>query len=179
MMEILDLLTEFWSQITVLIIGIGYILRTIFNFYLKRAELKFAFIHKERAEVIREIHIDLTKLSRDIDFLALGHTFAGLKAGPSIEEGRSIVGNVVDMKNKIKIKVEENEIYFSDNFISLFNQLFSKIDDNVILTSLNNSISNCDNEKYEFNNSGLFLSYYETDFPKLKHKLKKEYRKYL
>jgi|GEM_PF-6221398 len=178
-MKIFDFLNKYWSQITVLILAIGYILRTIFNFYLKKAEIKFAFIHKERAEIIREIHLDLIKLTRDIDFLALGHTLARINAGPSIEEGRNIIGNVVELNNKIKIKVEESDIYFSDDFISLFNQLFSKIDDNIILTSLNKSLENKSNEKFDFNNSELFLKYYKTDFPKLKHKLKIEYRKYL
>ncbi|EIJ39013.1 hypothetical protein JoomaDRAFT_2015 [Galbibacter orientalis DSM 19592] len=178
-MKILDFLIKYWSQTTVLIFAFGYVLRTIFEFYIRKAEIKFTFIHKERAEIIKGIHLDIIKLSRELEFLALGHTLAEQNMGPTIEEGRNVFGKVLELNKKIKIKIEENEIYFSEKFISLFNELFTKISDNIILTSLNKNLTKDSNQKFEFNNSELFFKYYKKEFPKLKKKLVKEYRRYI
>ena len=178
-MNILNFIVEYWSQLTILILAIGFLLKSIFNFYLKKQEIKFDFIHKERAQIIKKLHIDITRLSRQLEFLAMGHSLAKVKVGPTIKEGIEVFRKVVELNKEIKVTVEENKIYFSDNFIQLFDELFKNVSDNIILTSVNKNLTQDSDKKFEFNDTENFFKYFNNGFPELERRLLVEFRKYL
>jgi hypothetical protein len=176
-MTFFKLLIEYWAQSTVLILAIGYVIRVILEFYIKRKEIKFNFIHKERAEVIKQLHLDIIEMSREIELMALAHT---LNQGPTNKEREEVFHKIVKLNGKIYDTIERNRIYFSESFISQFDTLVKKVGDNFITTSLDKNVLIKDETKeYIFNDSALFLKYHKEEFPILKDRLQKEFKKYL
>ncbi|SJZ67604.1 hypothetical protein SAMN04488128_1011150 [Chitinophaga eiseniae] len=48
-MRFLDFLSKNWSQITVVIAAIGYLLKVILDFNIRKKEIKFEYLYKEKA----------------------------------------------------------------------------------------------------------------------------------
>ncbi len=176
----MEFIIKYWAQATVLIFGIGYVIKVILEFYIKKKEIKFNFLHKERAEVIKQLHLDIMEMSKEIELMALAHTLNTINQGPTNQDRKDLFHKIVLLNGKIRETVEKNRIFFSNNFVLQFERLFKNITDNFVLTSLNKNALNKDEEKeYVFNNSSLFLNYFNNKFPKLKNVLEKEFKKYL
>ena len=176
----MEFLIKYWAQATVLIFAIGYVIKVILEFYIKKKEIKFNFLHKERAEVIKQLHLYIIEMSKEIELMALAHTLETINQGPTNQERKDLFHKIVKLNGKIHETVNTNRIFFSASFVLHFDKLFKNVNDNFILTSLDkNALINEDQKEYVFNNSSLFLNYYNYEFPKLKNILQKEFKKYL
>lgn len=176
----MEFIIKYWAQATLFILGIGYVLKVILEFYIKKKEIKFNFLHKERAEVIKQLHLDIIQISKEIELMALAHTLDTINQGPTNQERKELFHKIAMLNGKIRDTVDKNRIFFSNNFVLQFDKLFKNVTDNFILTSLDKNALNKDYKKeYVFNNSSLFLKYFEDEFPKLKNVLEKEFKKYL
>lgn len=179
-MNYLEYLIKYWSQVTVVIFAIGYLLKVIFEFKIKKEEIKFDFIHKERAAVIKQLHLDLTHLSKDISLMYMAHELKAINQGPTNEERKKLFHQIVKLNGKIYDTITLNKIYFPETFFSQFDNLFKNVNDNFILTSLDkNVLLNDENNEYIFNDSQKFLNYFKNEFHKLTDKLQKEFERYL
>lgn len=187
-MAFLKILVEYWAQATVLILAIGYVLRVVLEFYIKRKEIKFNFIHKERAEVIKQLHLDIIEMSKEIELMALAHTLKSLNPhtlkslnqGPTNKEREEVFHKIATLNRSIYDNIDRNRIYFSESFVSQFETLVKKVRDNFIITSLDKNVLIRDQTKdYIFNDSESFLKYHEEEFPILKQRLQKEFKRYL
>lgn len=58
---------EYWSQITVLIGAIGFLLKTIFEFKLKSKELKFKYFYELKSQKIIELYAKIVQIQMIID----------------------------------------------------------------------------------------------------------------
>lgn len=155
-MNNIKFLIEYWSQATVLLFAIGYILRVIFDFYIKKKEIKFNFIHKERAEVIKQLNLDIIELSKEIEFMALAHNLETINLGPTNQERNELVNKIIKLNGNIHETISKNNIYFPERFISRFDALVKNVNENIIFTSLDkNVIIKDDKKKYIFNNTQL------------------------
>lgn len=52
-MRFLDFLSKNWSQITVVIAAIGYLLKVILDFNIRKKEIKFEYLYKEKASAFQ------------------------------------------------------------------------------------------------------------------------------
>jgi len=164
----------------VLLFSIGYIIKVIVDFYIKKKEIRFNFLHRERAEVIKQLHFDLIEMSKEIELLALAHTLDTINQSPTHQERKDLVRKIVELNGKIRGTVNKNSIFFLNSFVLEFEKLFKNVTNNFILTSIDKNALNKDtNTEYTFNNSSLFIKYFNDEFPKLKIVLEKEFKKYL
>ena len=60
-------IVSYWSQLTVLIGLLGYILKTIFDYCLKNKELRFKYYYELKAKKILEIYCKIVELQIIID----------------------------------------------------------------------------------------------------------------
>lgn len=179
-MSFFKFIVTYWTQFTALILAIGYVIKVIFEFYIKTKEIKFNFIHKERAEIIKQLHLDLIELSKEVEKMALAHTLTYLNQGPTNKQREEVFHKIAKLNAKIYDEIERNRIYFSDNFFNQFDTLVKKVRDNFIMTSLDrNVILEDESKEYIFSDSASFLKYYKEEFPTLKLKLQKEFKRYL
>jgi hypothetical protein len=119
-------------------------------------------------------------MSREIELMALAHTLNSINQGPTNKEREEVFHKIVKLNGKIYDTIERNRIYFSESFISQFDTLVKKVGDNFITTSLDKNVLIKDETKeYIFNDSALFLKYHKEEFPILKDRLQKEFKKYL
>lgn len=56
-MKFVDFLTANWSQITVIIGALGYLLKLIFDFNIRKKEIKFEYLYKEKASSFQDFLI--------------------------------------------------------------------------------------------------------------------------
>ncbi|HEX8277903.1 MAG TPA: hypothetical protein VF540_04380, partial [Segetibacter sp.] len=105
-MAFLKLLVDYRAQATILILAVGYLLRVILEFYIKRKEIKFNFIHKERAEVIKQLHLDIIELSKEIELTALAHTLKPLNQGPTNKEREEVFHKIATLNRRIYDNVD-------------------------------------------------------------------------
>lgn len=169
----------YWSQITILLLGIGFIIQKIIDYKLKLKEVKFNTFHIERANFIREIYSDLIVLQEDLDFLNIVHTTSSPKllSFPE-EEWIPIISKIVKQNKLIKQKVLKCKILFSSKFTNKLDDLFTIILNEFIMNSLDNRIR-VGETNYTFSDSDRFQKYYKIHFPKLIRSLEKDFRKYL
>jgi len=55
-------IVTYWAQITILLFGIGYVIKQIIAYFIKLKEIKFNTFHVKRANLIREIYRELIAL---------------------------------------------------------------------------------------------------------------------
>ncbi len=173
-------LVTYWTQLTILIFAIGYVIKIILDFNIKKREIKFNFIHKERAEIIKQLHFDIIELSKEIQKMALAHQLTLMNQGPTNQQRKEVFGAITVLNKNIFETIEKNRIYFSDSFFSQLNTLVENVRDNIIMTSLDrNVILKDESKEYIFSDSATFLKYYEDEFPKIQVRLRNEFRRYL
>lgn len=56
-MKFIEFLSKNWSQITVVIAAVGYILKVILDFNIRKREIKFEYLYKEKASSFQEFLI--------------------------------------------------------------------------------------------------------------------------
>lgn len=56
-MSVLKYLSSNWSQITVLLAAIGYLVKIILDFNIRKKEIKFEYLYKEKASSFQEFLI--------------------------------------------------------------------------------------------------------------------------
>jgi len=169
---------EYWSQITFILLGLGYCAQQIIGFWFKRKEIRFNTFHFERANLIKEIYVDLVTLKQHLNEMNLVHFLNPLQMGPTIDEWRPVFHKIVQQNNLIYDKFNKNRILFSSKFGFKMDKLFDIIRDEFLTNSLNTNI-NSDDNKLMLNNSKRFIEYHESDFKVLINELEKEFRKYL
>lgn len=62
-----EFIINYWSQLTVLLGLIGYILKTVFDFRIKSKELRFKYYYEIKAKKIIEIYAKVVELQVIID----------------------------------------------------------------------------------------------------------------
>lgn len=82
-MEILEYITNYWSQVSIVIFAIGYVIKTLWEVRLKEQEIKFNFIHSKRAEVIKDLYTNFSKLSKEVEKIFLAHNLSEIQQGPT------------------------------------------------------------------------------------------------
>lgn len=87
----MEFIIKYWAQATLFILAIGYVIKVILEFYIKKKEIKFNFLHKERAEVIKQLHLDIIQMSKEIELMALAHTLDKINQGPTNQERKDFV----------------------------------------------------------------------------------------
>lgn len=56
-MSFIDVLSKNWSQITVIIAAVGYLLKVILDFNIRKKEIKFEYLYKEKASAFQDFLI--------------------------------------------------------------------------------------------------------------------------
>jgi len=112
-MKWLEFLNKYWAQATVVIFAIGYVIKVILEFYIKKKEIKFNFLHTQRAEVIKQLHIDIVEMAKEIELMALAHTLDTINQGPTNQERKDLFHKIVKLNGQIHDKVDKNRIFFS------------------------------------------------------------------
>jgi len=56
-MRFIDFLSKNWSQITVVIAALGYLLKVVLDFNIRKKEIKFEYLYKEKASSFQEFLI--------------------------------------------------------------------------------------------------------------------------
>jgi len=173
-------LVTYWSQITLILLGIGYLIQQAVNYSLKLKEIRFSSLHLERAQVVRKLYSDLMALQKDIDAMHLAHELKPLDLGPTREEWLPIFQSMITRNRDIKEYFEMNRILFSKKFASKMNNLFIMVTRNFIITSANkNNIINDPSKDLILNDSLMFKKFYKSNFKELFTALEDEFRKYL
>lgn len=49
-------LTEYWAQITVLVMALGWIIQTLVNWNLKKSEIKYSALHQQKLHEVKEFY---------------------------------------------------------------------------------------------------------------------------
>ena len=62
-----EFIVNYWSQLTVLIGSIGYILKTIYDFRLKNKELRHKYYYELKAKKVIEIYAKIVEIQMIID----------------------------------------------------------------------------------------------------------------
>lgn len=108
----MEFIIKYWAQTTLLILGIGSVTKVILEFYFKKKEIKFNFLNKQRAEVIKQLHLDIIQLSKLIELMALAHTLNTINQGPTNQERKDLFHKIVVLNGKIHETFEKNRIFF-------------------------------------------------------------------
>lgn len=179
-MKLLDFLSKYWSQISVVVFAIGYIIKIFFDFYLKQKEIKYNYIHGKRVKVIMNLYAQLNELNQQIEKMALAHELTEVNAGPTNTERWEVFNKIINLNSNLKKEFEKHKLYFSKRFINQFEKHFKKVSDNFIMTSVNiNPIVKDKDKEFVFSNSKKILHYFKWQYPLLKHRLEREFKKYL
>lgn len=178
-MENLEFVAKYWSQISVLKFGIGYCLKTTFEYRLKEKEIKFNFIHSKRADIIKELYSKFSELSREVESISLGHYLSKINQGPNRTENKSIFWKIVELNKSIKILMEDNRIYFTDDFTYKIESFCKTVDDNIIVPSVNVNDDIDANSLTLYNDTEKFSSFYKNQFPAIKKNIICEFQRYL
>jgi len=78
-MNIYNFLSNNWSQILVIIGGIGYLLQVILNFIIKKREIKFEFLYKEKAFAFKEYLLEYQKLKDELTRQSSNFIYGSIK----------------------------------------------------------------------------------------------------
>ena len=62
-----DFIVNYWSQLTVVLGIIGYILKTTFDYRLKNKELRFKYFYELKAKKVIEIYSKIVEIQMIID----------------------------------------------------------------------------------------------------------------
>ena len=92
-----EFIINYWSQLTVVLGVIGYILKTIFDFRLKNKELRFKYYYELKAKKIIEIYSKIVEIQIIIDRRKEG-------------DNKSFEGNI--FKNRIEL----DKYYWESSF---------------------------------------------------------------
>jgi hypothetical protein len=65
-MKALDFIVKSWSQIVILIGALGYILKIILDFTVKKKEIKYAYVYTEKARAFKEFTLSYQKLNESL-----------------------------------------------------------------------------------------------------------------
>jgi hypothetical protein len=105
----MELVAEYWAQITLILGVIGYIIKTILDNRLKNKELKFKYFYEIKSAKIIELYTKIVEIQMIIDRKKKG-------------EGNSFEGNV--FKNRIALDKYywESHFYFSEKTKKSFHQ---------------------------------------------------------
>lgn len=109
-----ELITENWPQLTVFfgVIGgvMGYILKAIFNFLLRKKEIEFTRLHELRAEKIGLIFQSLADMEHSFNrYLSQVHNLH------SLEAEKSLFDTARASLNDFKKMIHANELYFEQS----------------------------------------------------------------
>ena len=109
-MTFYEFIIQSWSQLTILLGALGYFLKIIFDFLLKKKEIKFIKLHELRAEKISAIFQSLAEMEHSFDrYLSQVHNLASLEAEKKLlDTARASV-------NGFKKMIHINELYFDQN----------------------------------------------------------------
>lgn len=109
-MTFAEFIIEYWSQLAVLLGVIGYLLKTIFDFIIRKREIKFIKLHELRAEKISAIFHSLTNMEQSFDqYLNKVHNLS------SLEEEKAMLDEARESINDFKKLIYINELYFDRN----------------------------------------------------------------
>ncbi len=99
-----------WSQLSVLLGLIGYILKSIFDFILKKKEIKFIKLHELRAGKISEIFRSLANMEHSfVRYLNQVHSLS------SLQEEKKLLDTARASMQNFKKLIQINELYFDQN----------------------------------------------------------------
>jgi hypothetical protein len=98
---------EYWSQITVLIGAIGFLLKTIFEFKLKNKELKFKYFYELKSQKIIELYTKIVEIQMIID-------------RRKKDDAPTFESNMFQKRRALDKYYWESEFYFSDNTKKIF-----------------------------------------------------------
>lgn len=106
-MTFVEFIIEYWSQIAVLLGIVGYLLKTILDFIIRKREIKFVKLHKLRAKIISEIYLSLANMEQSFDkYLNKVHNL------PSLKEEKALLDEARESMNDFKRLIHINELYF-------------------------------------------------------------------
>jgi hypothetical protein len=98
---------EYWSQITVLIGAIGFLLKTIFEFKLKNKELKFKYFYELKSQKIIELYTKIVEIQMIID-------------RRKKDDAPTFESNMFQKRRALDKYYWESEFYFSVNTKKIF-----------------------------------------------------------
>jgi hypothetical protein len=111
-MQILKFLSDNWAQIVVVIGAIGYIIKTILDFQVKKKEIRFAYIYQEKSGAFHQFFLSY----QDFISIVVTQSFR-LKAGAiTYQEFDSMVS---EQRKAIMKNIDALYIYCSKKEIDL------------------------------------------------------------
>lgn len=78
-MDFLKFLADNWSQVVVIIAALGYLIKIILDFNIKKREIKFEFIYKEKASAFREFLLSYQNLNAELTVKAYQLLYGNIK----------------------------------------------------------------------------------------------------
>jgi len=60
-------ISEYWSQVTVIIGSMGFLLKTIFEYRLKNKELRFKYFYELKSQKIIELYSKIVEIQMIVD----------------------------------------------------------------------------------------------------------------
>lgn len=105
----MEFITNYWSQITVLLGVLGYILKTILDNRVKNKELKFKYFFEIKSAKIIELYSKIVEIQMIIDRKKKG-------------EENSFEGNVFKYRIALDKFYWESHFYFSEKTKKAFHQ---------------------------------------------------------
>jgi hypothetical protein len=106
-MTFYEFIIQNWSQLIILLGALGYILKTTFDFLLKKKEIKFIKLHELRAVKISAIFQSLAEMEHSFDrYLSQVHDLA------SLEAEKKLLCTARASVNGFKKMIHINELYF-------------------------------------------------------------------
>ncbi|KUY25525.1 hypothetical protein [Elizabethkingia ursingii] len=178
-MDFFYYISNYWAQISIFIIAIGYLLKILLEFQIQKSQIKFNFIHAERVKVIKEIYKNFMNISKDLEFLALGHQLADLKQGPTRSEARDLMWRIIENNKLLKKNLDENKLYFSQKFTRKMDAFNDNIAKFCIIPSVNMSSSTSETSIVIYNDSKTFLKFYRKTFPRIEKAILRQFKKYI
>ena len=121
-MKIEELLTTYWSQITLLLLAIGYFIKRILDNISNKREINHNLFQQNRLKAVNDFFTSYAKTERMWRDLSIISILEYKISGKEIDE------KVFSPINGLRINVLELQIYFTKNE----HQLFKKILDNVL-----------------------------------------------
>ena len=137
-MEIRELLTTYWSQVTLLFLGIGYFIKRIFDNISNKKQINHNLFQQNRLKVVNDFFSSYAKTEqmwRDLSIIPI------LEYKINTKEIDEIVFSPI---NELRRNVLELQIYFPENEHQLFRDILKNVMN--INGKLNSIYFNYDNE---------------------------------
>lgn len=121
MISIEDILTKYWSQLTLVLLGIGYLLKRILDLRTKKYEINHSLFQQKRLETVNTFFSSYAKTEAMWTSIAIWDI---LKHKITAKELDQIVFPHI---NELKRNILELQIYLSSDDHKLFTQIMDNV----------------------------------------------------